>query len=148
MGDILLFTHSWLRWIVLLMGLFLIVSGFIGMSSGKDFTKGKNGMSAGFVGLFHLQLVIGLLLYFVFSPITEVAFSDFGAAMKNSELRFWAVEHILVMVLAAVVAQIGRIKIKKAETDKAKFKAMAVYFTIALVLVLSRIPWSSDRLGF
>lgn len=148
MAEFLLLVHSWLRWVVLLLGIYLIIAGFTGMSSGKAFDKSKNGMSAGFVGLFHLQVLIGLVLYFGFSAYTKTAFEDFGAAMKDSNLRFWAVEHIFVMILAAVFAQIGRIKIKKANDYRSAYKAMAIYFTIALVLVLSRIPWTADRLGF
>ena len=146
--EIVLLLHSWLRWVVLLLGIFLIIKGITGINSSQSFSRGLNGMSAGFVGLFHTQILLGLLLYFIYSPITEMAMQDFGMAMKNSELRFWAVEHGTVMIIAAIIAQIGRVKIKKADTDQARFKAMAIYFSIALVLVLSRIPWTSDRLGF
>ncbi len=146
MQDFLLFIHSYLRWAILFLGIYLIVIGFNGISSGKIFTKGLNVKSAIFTGLFHLQILIGLIMYLFTSPITQSAFSDFGAAMKESTLRFWAVEHIFVMVIAAVLVQIGRIKIKKASEDRSKFKAMAVFFLIALILVLSRIPWDAERL--
>ena len=128
------------------MGIYLIILGFLGIKSGKIFTKGLNTQSAIFTGLFHLQIVIGLVMYFVSSPIMKTAFADFGAAMKDSAVRFWAVEHIFVMIIAAVLVQIGRIKIKKASEDRSKFKAMAIFFLIALILVLSRIPWDAERL--
>ena len=142
MYEFLLIIHSWVRWIVLVLGVIIIIQGYTGWKGDLPFTKGHNTRSAIFVGSFHLQLLLGLLLYFVFSPIIDIAFQDFGAAMKNSELRFWAVEHILMMVLAAVLAQIGRIKIKRADTDGQKHKQAFLWFLAALVLVLSRIPWS------
>lgn len=146
MNDILLFTHSWLRWAVLLFGLYLVFIGFANMNSENKFKKSDDAKSAAFLGLFHLQLLIGLVLYIFTSPLTETAFSNFGAAMKNQDLRFWAVEHIGLMLIAAIVAQIGRIRIKKAASDKKKYRNMAMYYLISLILVLSRIPWDIERL--
>lgn len=145
MYDILLITHSWLRWIFLLLAIAVIAKSYIGWFGGKPYTKGDNGMAAGLVGTMHLQLLIGLILYFFLSPMTTAAMQDFGAAMKNSALRYWAVEHIFVMILAVVVAQIGRTKSKKLTDAVAKHKTQAIFFTIALVLVLSRIPF--DQAG-
>lgn len=147
MNDFLIFLHSWLRWIILLLGLIVLIRSYAGLGSNKLFTNGDNKRSAIFVGLFHLQVLIGLILYFFVSPIIDSAFENFGGAMKNSELRFWAVEHILTMIIAAVLIQIGRSKSKKARYDKNKHKFIAIYYTIGLILVLLRIPWNeAERL--
>lgn len=140
--EILLYTHSWLRWAVLILALWVIFRSFSGWFGRKKYLAGDNKAAVFFVASMHLQLVIGLLLYFVFSPIVQTAFQDFGAAMKNSAVRYWAVEHIFVMVLAVVLVQVGRIISKKSKTDRQKHKQMAVYSLIALVLMLSRIPWN------
>jgi hypothetical protein len=88
----------------------------------------------------HLQLLLGLLLYFGLSPITKAAFADFGAAMKDTTLRLYAVEHFITMIAAVALIQVGRILSKKASDDASKFKKMAIYTTIALLLMLSRMP--------
>lgn len=142
MYPILLFIHSWIRWILLLVAVFVILRGFFGWIKYSDFTNADNKSTIYLLALFHLQLVIGLLLYFFFSPITTGAFEDFGMAMKYSSIRYWAVEHIFIMLLAIIIAQIGRIKIKKANSDRAKFRNSAIYFTLAIILILSRIPWT------
>jgi hypothetical protein len=139
--SITLFLHSWVRWIILILGLVVLIKAYSGWLGKKPYTKGDNGMSAGWVGFMHLNLLLGLLLYFIFSPYVQQAFNDFGAAMKDASLRFWAVEHIAVNILAVAVAQIGRIKAKKATTDWQKHKITAIWFTISMVLILSRIPW-------
>lgn len=146
--EIFLFLHSWIRWIILILGLVAIFKAYTGWFGNKPFTKGDNGISAAFMGTLHLNLLIGLILYFFLSPIVDSAFNDFGAAMRSSELRFWAVEHILVNIIAVVVAQIGRTKSKKAVDNVRKHKLTAIFYTIAFVLLLSRIPWGEAERWF
>ena len=146
--EIVLFLHSWVRWFILVLGLVVIIKAYSGWFGHKPYLKGDNGMSAGFMGLLHLNLLLGLILYIFLSPYTQQAFQDFGAAMKDSYLRFWAVEHTLVNIIAVVVAQIGRIKAKKAVTDLAKHKTTAIWYTIAFILLLSRIPWAEGARWF
>ena len=139
--SITLFLHSWVRWIILILGLVVLIKAYTGWSGKKAYTKGDNGMAAGWVGMMDLNLVLGLLLYIIFSPYVKQAFGDFGAAMKDASIRFWAVEHIAVNIIAIAVAHIGRVKAKKATTDWQKHKITAIWFTISMLLVLSRIPW-------
>ena len=141
-------THSWTRWLVLILAIIVIFKAVSGWLGKKPFEKQDNILGASFVGSMHLQLLLGLLLYFVFSPMGLNAISTLGmgAVMKNAEMRYWAVEHISVMILAAVLAQVGRSLSKKAATDLEKHKKSAIFYGVALVLVLSRIPWDSLRL--
>ena len=141
MYQIILFIHSWIRWFILLMSIIVIIKSFIGWQRNLDYKKADNLMSVILVSLYDVQLLLGLLLYFVLSPITSAALMDFGNAMKNPELRFWGVEHIFVMILAIVVAHLGRSFAKKAPDKKAKFRIQGIYFLLAFILVISRIPW-------
>lgn len=88
----------------------------------------------------HTQILLGIVLYFV-SPITKTALSDFSAAMGESAIRFYAVEHVLTMILAAVAITIGNSKAKKAATGRKAYNSILLYFSIALILILIRIPW-------
>lgn len=146
MYSILLFTHSWLRWIILILALVNIYKSFMGSRGSLAYGKSEKGLAAAFVGCLHLTFVLGLILYFV-SPYAFSAFGGSESVMKNATLRFWAVEHVFVMLLAIAAASIGKAKAKKAATDVQKFKAQLIFFSIALVLMLSRIPWGeADRL--
>jgi hypothetical protein len=142
MYPIVLFLHSWLRWILLIFLAVVILRLFYGWTLNKDFSRKDDRSTLFLVALFHIQLLLGLILYFFLSPITKAAFHDFGAAMKDSYLRYWAVEHIFIMILSVIIAQIGRIRIKKAHSDRAKFRNGAIYFTLSMVLIISRIPWN------
>ncbi len=64
-----------------------------------------------------------------------------GAAMKNASVRFFTVEHALMMIIAWLLVHIGRSSVKRADTDAAKHRRMLLYFGIALLLILAAIPW-------
>lgn len=140
MYDILKVSHNGLRWVLLAVLLFVIIRSWLGFAQKSSYGKLDNATGGALVGLAHLQLLIGLILYFGLSPITKAAFADFGAAMKDPTLRLYAVEHILTMVIAVALLQVGRIFSKKAAEDARKFRVMAVFSTFALLLMASRMP--------
>lgn len=141
--EILQYLHSYLRWVVLIVALAVIAKSLIGWLSNKSYEKLDNTLASSFLGTLHLQLILGLLLYFIgdkgLSLITE---NGMGAVMKDADMRFWAVEHITTMIIAVVIATIGRSKSKKATEPSRKHKQAAIFFIIATVLILSRVPWS------
>lgn len=143
MYTFLLYAHSWLRWVILILALVNIYKSFVGSRSSLPYGKSEKGLAGAFLGTLHLTFVLGLILYFI-SPYAYQAFGGSESVMKNATLRFWAVEHAFVMLLAIAAASIGKTKAKKAETDAAKYKAQLIYFSIALVLMLSRIPWGES----
>lgn len=142
----LLHTHNMFRWLVLIFIVLAVVFGFIGWFNKRDWTKKDNITGLLLTIFMDIQFLVGIILYAFVSPLTKAAFSDFGAAMKNSVLRFYAVEHILLMVIALVLVHIGRSKSKKAVAPWKKHRAATIYFGIALVLILVAIPW--DRALF
>lgn len=138
--NITLYLHSWNRWIILIAGVLTILFSISGIANKNEYTKRDRITSLVFLSSLHLQLLIGLLLYFVLSPFTLQALSDFGAAMKDGALRYWAVEHSLVNLIAIFVAQTGSIIIKRKQSSMAKFKSTLVWNIMALVLILAMIP--------
>lgn len=145
MYNVFLTIHSYLRWVVLILGLLSIINGIKGGSTGTPFTEKDRKTGLFFMISLHTQLLIGLVLYFVLSPITQAAFADFGAAMKDPAMRLIAVEHITVNILAVILATIANAKNKKAIPDSVKHKNAWLLNGLALILIISRIPW--DRLA-
>ncbi|MBN1373325.1 MAG: hypothetical protein JW987_15420 [Anaerolineaceae bacterium] len=138
--SILLPVHSIVRWLVVIAVVAAVVRAFSGWFGKKAFTALDNKIGLAFTSLMDLQLLIGLILY-VISPILQTAFQDFGGAMSNTQLRFFAVEHILMMVIAVVLAHVGRALSKKASTDLLKHRRAAIWFGLALLVMLLSIPW-------
>jgi len=137
-----LHLHNTLRWLILLSLVITLVKYVSGWLGSQPWKKTDNILGIVFTSLMDLQLLTGLVLYFFISPVTKLAMSDFGAAMKDPGLRFYAVEHFSMMLIAVVLVHIGRAKSKKAKTDSAKFKIATIFFLIALVVILAAIPWS------
>jgi len=136
MYDILRHSHSGLRWVVLALLVAAIFKNFLKWQSKAPFADGDRKLNLFAMTAAHIQLLLGIVLYFV-SP--KVQFSD--VTMKDSMVRFFTVEHNLMMVIAIALITIGYSKSKKATDDVRKFKLAFIYFLIGLLLVLAGIPW-------
>jgi uncharacterized membrane protein len=114
-----------------------VINAIIGMFSKKEFTaKDRKIALFGLIGI-HVQLLIGLILYFVSSK----GLASLGQ-MSNADLRLTSLEHPLINLIAIVLITIGWSKHKKAATSESKFKGFTIFYGLGLVLILSRIPWS------
>ncbi len=142
MYEILLHVHSYLRWVVLALAVVVLVKAVLGISSKAAFTEGDRKLGLFFMISCHVQLLIGLVLYFVYSPFGLQAFSlGMKEVMGNAPYRKIAVEHLFTMIVAIVLITIGHSKNKR-ETDSTKrFKNALIFFGIGLVLILAGIPW-------
>jgi hypothetical protein len=139
----LLLTHSWNRWMVLITAAFAIFLSLKGVITGRDFGRQDNMAGASYIGFLHLQAILGLTIYFFFSPFSLTAFNDFGAAMKVKELRYWGVEHITGMVIAVAVAQTGRIKARNGDSSLQKHKRSLIYYAISILMILGTVYFAS-----
>ena len=141
MYDLVLAAHSWIRWAVVLLGLAAVVLAIRGASGRRAWTSADNKAGLFFVTALDIQLLLGLLLYFAFSPYTALAMDDFGGAMSTSHLRFWAVEHPFGAIIALALAHVGRVKIRKTADPARKHRLAAIFFGLALLAILISIPW-------
>lgn len=141
-----LHAHSGLRWLILILIVVSIALAFAGWIKKREWTKTDQTSSLFLMIFMDIQFLVGIVLYLFLSPMTKAAFNDFGAAMGNSALRFYAVEHILMMVIALALVHIGRAKTKKDIAPWKKHRAAAIFYTISLLVILAAIPW--DRALF
>lgn len=133
MHQILVSSHSGLRWIVLILLVYAIFNAF----TAKNSYEKKDKMINLFAMIFlHVQLLLGLILYFTSPKVTFVQ-----GWMKVAQARFFGMEHILLMVIAIALVTIGRKKAEKKEEAKAKHKTIALWYTIGLILIFASIPW-------
>tara|TARA_R100001369_G_scaffold29172_1_gene52329 strand:- start:11971 stop:12408 length:438 start_codon:yes stop_codon:yes gene_type:complete len=143
MYETIQFIHSYWAYLVLIVLVIASINSIVGYASNKEYGATNFRIALFTLIVSHLQLLIGFVLYFTtpyFKMWSEVGM---GGVMKDSVLRLYNVEHPIVMILAIVLITMGYSKHKKKLTSKPKFKILAIFYTLALILVLSRIPWSA-----
>lgn len=135
--------HSYWAYIVLAVLIYTVVNAIIGLTQKKEFTHKDFRLGLFTLITAHIQLLIGLGWYFMSPWYKSLKTMGMGAAMKNATVRLLTVEHPLIMIIAIVLITIGWSKHKKQVKSESKFKTFAIFYGLALVLILSRIPWSN-----
>lgn len=139
--EILKHAHSGLRWVALGLLIYAIINAV--SKKGSSLYEKKDKMINLFTMIsLHTQLLIGLILYFISD---KVKFET--GWMKQPMLRFYGMEHILMMVIAILVITIGRKKAEKTEAPYSKHQLIAKWYIIGLILLLAGIPWPFRNLG-
>jgi hypothetical protein len=136
-----LWLHSLLRWAVLVTGLIAWFRAVSGSTARRVWTSQDELWGFLFIMALDLQLVVGLVLYIFLSPITKIAFQNFGAAMKIDTTRFFAVEHVFGMIVAIALAHIGRVRARKITDDARRHRTLMIFFGLALLIIIASIPW-------
>jgi hypothetical protein len=139
MYTTVLAIHSWIRWVALIAVVGTALAALRGKVAGPDSLADRWGMVAMMV--LDTQLLLGLLLYFVVSPNMKAILDNFGRAMKDPALRFWAVEHTATMIGAIALAHVGRVTGRKAATPAAKRSRLLVCFGLAAFFIVLGMPW-------
>lgn len=134
------FLHSYWAYLVLLVVILATVNSIIGMVTKKEFGAKDFRIALFALIVTHIQLLIGIVLYIFANNFGEI---DMGEIMKSASLRLKNVEHPLLMVIAITLLTIGYSKHKNKRTSSAKFKTLAIPYTLALVAMLAMIPWKS-----
>ena len=128
--------HSGWAYIALLTLVIAVVNAIIGLTSNKEFSAQDRKIALFALIAIHIQLVVGIIIYFV-SPLGKASLGN----MKDAALRLTSLEHPILNIIAIVLITIGWSRHKKLLESKAKFKAFAIFYSLGLVLILAKIPW-------
>ncbi len=143
MYEIVLKLHSYWAYLVLLVLVIATFNAIIKTFGDKEYEANDFRKSLFTLIVSHIQLLIGLVLYFVSPRLQLFSELGMGGVMKDAANRLYLVEHPFVNIVAVALITIGYSKHKKKLTSKAKLKTIAVFYSIALILLLSRIPWNT-----
>lgn len=133
--------HSYWAFAVLVFLVLAILNSFIGLSSKRAFLPKDRQIAMLALIFTHVQFLIGLVLLFVSAKMDAAKQLGMGGVMKNPELRKLLVEHPAINLIAIILITVGWSTHKRAEDSTVKFKKIAIFYAIGLVLLLSRIPW-------
>jgi len=135
--------HSYWAYLVLVILIIATINAIVKSVGGKEYSAKDFRISLFTLIISHIQLLIGLVLYFVSPRLALFSELGMGGVMKDAVNRLYLVEHPTINIIAVALITIGYSKHKKKLTSGPKLKIIAIFYTIALVLFLSRIPWST-----
>lgn len=141
MYNFLLHLHSGFRYLVMLLVVVAILVAFVGWFGKRGYTDGNRKLNLFAMISVHTQFLIGLILYFV-SPFVQFT----KATMKDDTARYWTVEHAVMMLFAIALITIGHARSKKAVLHDAKFRAIAISYSLALLVIVVAILQSGRPL--
>lgn len=134
--------HNIVRWIVLLAGIWAVFLVWRGWLERRQWTDAESRATRVFLGVLDVQFLLGLLLFAVFSPLTRQGFRDFGGAMSDAPVRYFLLEHPLIMLFAIAIAHIGAVQVKRAATDAERFQKASILYGLSLAALAGFIPWA------
>lgn len=140
MFPTLLALHSLIRWFILTWVIYSIFLSYRGWRNNKKFTKHDNWVRIITVSFVHIQLIIGVWLYYI-SPIVDYFLKNFSDSVHQTQLRFFGMEHITMMLLGISLVTVGSSIARRKKVDKEKFKAIVIWYSIALFIIFTSIPW-------
>jgi hypothetical protein len=136
-----LLTHSYLRWLIVAVGLLLVVRTAMGWARSAHWLEADERLHSIFVALIDTQFTLGIVLYLFLSPISHAFFAQPGVGMKEPTLRFFGMEHAVAMLVAVAIVHIGRVRSKRATAPRVRQRLVCSSVLIALLLIAVSIPW-------
>ena len=137
----LLLSHRSLAYLFILTSLAAVILALIHRLQNKPSGKTLNILTLASLATGHLQLLLGLGLYFV-GPWFGLLSENPGEVMRDSGLRYFAVEHISTNLIGIALVTVGRVRFKKHTLDSRKHQAVIAFIGLGLLLIASRVPWS------
>lgn len=146
MYNLLLETHSFFRWIVLLALLVTILRSFFRYKMQLNFSALDNFLRHTTATIAHIQLLIGIVLY-TQSPIVSYFWRNLKDARQIPDMLFFGLIHIALMLTAVVVVSIGSAVAKRKQFDQEKFRTIFLMYLVGLVIILVAVPWPFSPLS-
>ena len=145
--SLLRIIHGYWRWAVLVLALTVLARALIGVFAHREWTRIDERIMRWFSSALDLQVVLGLILYFFFSPFVPATYETFSETMRSPVARFFGIEHGTAMLLAAAAAHIGWRRAKVAASDAAKHRIVTTAMAVFFALLLWAIPWPWREMG-
>ena len=144
--QFILLVHSYLRYLFILIFLIVLWNTAGGFINKKAWSKINEKFSVWMIRIWNIEFVLGLLLYFSFSPLTRYAFSNFNEVMKDEQMRQFTIEHPVIMLIATAFLHIGWARSRKATVDSKRYKQWLIFIILSFALVVVGIPWTGRPL--
>ena len=134
--------HSYWAYLVLFVLLIAVYRAISGTVLKKEYNPKMFRVALFTLIVSHTQILIAFLLYFTSNRF--LLWFDLGLVeiIKTPIHRMYLIEHPIINIIAVVFITVGYSKHKKNRLSVQKYKTLTLYYFVALVLILSRIPWN------
>jgi len=138
----LLGLHSLLRWAMIIFLFINIIR--LNVEADQPFDKVDKAWSLRLLITTHLNLLAAIYLYF-FGPngiqIMDTEKYTMKDVMERANLRFWLIEHPIMMLTSIILITITHSYSKKDVLPGKKHRTMSILYIITLVIILAAVPW-------
>ena len=137
MYPLILGLHNILRYVIVVLAVILLVRAISGWMNKRAWDDSVQRFGTFYTMALDTQFLLGLLLYFAFSPLTKSALADFGAVMSQGVLRFFALEHPLYMLIAIGLGHAASTMAKKDDfAAEKRYQRVAVFTALSVVFII------------
>lgn len=140
MYTALLASHNLVRWVVLALGAWTVFRAWRGWRARAVWGPQDAATVRRFVLAITVQFVLGVALYAV-SPLVRQGLGDMATAMRTAGVRYFVVEHVVVMLAAVAFAHVGAARVRRAPTDSARFQGATIWMGLAFAAAAGFVPW-------
>ena len=140
MYTLLLVLHSWLRWVALAAVVLVVIRAARGVMANAPFDAANEKWIKGAAHSLTAQAMIGILLYVV-SPYVKSLIGNMSTTMQDRTSRFFAVEHVVIMIVVVGLSHMGFAIARKGADDRGRHKRVLIFYGLALLLMAYAIPW-------
>lgn len=126
---------------VIVSGAFVVIAAWVivrssrGMLNNVPYTSLDKYLSYGFMILLYFQLVFGLIIF-----AGPVSFDNYSSVQEGTlklvSKRFWPIEHIVLMLFALFIANIGLIFSSQTVDSREKHRKVLIYYSIAVAMIV------------
>jgi hypothetical protein len=140
--SLILTLHNLNRWLVIIFAVFALYRAYTGWFQKRDWLRADNMAGMLFTSFLDLQVLLGLILYFLFSESTRLVFANAGVVLQtNPVAAFFGIEHVVAMIVAMAFAHAGRAIASRMTNIPGKHRTTAIWFSISILIILAAIPW-------
>ena len=128
-------VHTFISGAFLIFAVWLIIRSVRGIIKDLAYTRLDKFISYGFIINLYLQLIFGLFLFSNHNSAVDENFSNAEGALKLASNRFWPIEHIVLMLFALFIANLGLILSNQSLSGKEKHKKILTYYVVAIFMI-------------
>ena len=134
--SVLKLMHMAISLTFLVLTVWIFIRSYNGIVKKKPYIRIDKLLSFGFIISLYLQLIFGLILFSNLGSDKGYNYLTIDQSAKIVSKRLWPIEHIVLMLFALLIANLGLIISANTKSDLSKHKNTLLYYSISLALIV------------